>query len=292
MTSSANAGTMCPTAKIARAIVGEPPESSSTRRLISAAESKYSHHRAAASSIAATSAAQPPKLSTCSADRLPGLDHDLAEQDDQEQPEALGEMVRVERFTRVRRAQRAPIPFPPRTFCRLAILGEHRVGLDADRDRPEHVAQRLRDPDRDREQHRRGQERERDPAAQRPGSLAGHDLRRGQHEPRGREAEREHRDVARRRAVDRDRRHARGDAAGEEQQPRRQFLDAVAVVEHREAHPRPPQRREQAQGDPHAAHLRLGHDQVRELRDRQDEHEVEVELDPGDPLARLRLHRR
>ena len=38
--SSANAGSMWPTAKIARAIVGEPPESSSTLRSISAAESK------------------------------------------------------------------------------------------------------------------------------------------------------------------------------------------------------------------------------------------------------------
>ena len=38
--SSANAGSMCPTAKIARAIVGDPPESSRTLRLISAAESK------------------------------------------------------------------------------------------------------------------------------------------------------------------------------------------------------------------------------------------------------------
>ncbi len=48
---------MWPTAKIARAMVVEPPESSSTLRLISAGESKYSHHSAAAISIAATSAA-------------------------------------------------------------------------------------------------------------------------------------------------------------------------------------------------------------------------------------------
>jgi hypothetical protein len=58
---------------------------------------------------------------------LPGLDDDLAEQDDQEQPEALGEVVRVERFARVRRAQRAPVPFPPSAFCRLAVFGQHRV---------------------------------------------------------------------------------------------------------------------------------------------------------------------
>ena len=62
--SSANAGIMWPTAKIALAIVGEPPESSSTLRLISATESKYSHHSAAASSIAATSAAHPLVVAT------------------------------------------------------------------------------------------------------------------------------------------------------------------------------------------------------------------------------------
>ena len=65
--SSAKAGSMWPTAKIARAIVGEPPDSSSTRRLTSATESKYSHHSAPASTIAATSAVQPPVVSTCSA---------------------------------------------------------------------------------------------------------------------------------------------------------------------------------------------------------------------------------
>ena len=48
---------MWPTAKIARAMVGEPPESSSTRRFTSAAASKYSHHSPAARIIAATSAA-------------------------------------------------------------------------------------------------------------------------------------------------------------------------------------------------------------------------------------------
>ena len=58
---------MWPTAKIARAIVGEPPDSSSTRRFMSATESKYSHHSAPASTIAATSAASRPWCSTCGA---------------------------------------------------------------------------------------------------------------------------------------------------------------------------------------------------------------------------------
>ena len=63
--SSAKHGSMCPTAKIARAIVGEPPDASSTRRLMSAAASKYSHQSAAAKIIAATSAAQPSNVATC-----------------------------------------------------------------------------------------------------------------------------------------------------------------------------------------------------------------------------------
>jgi len=53
-----------------------------------------------------------------------------------------------------------------------------------------------------------------------------------------------------------------------------------AVVGDGEADPRPPEREEEPERDPDAAHLRLGDDQVGELGDGQDEHEVEVELDP------------
>jgi hypothetical protein len=63
------------------------------------------------------------------------------------------------------------------------------------------------------------------------------------------------------------------------------LVGPLAVVEDREADPRPPQRHEQPERDPHAAHLGLGDDQVGELADRQHEDEVEVELDPRDPLA-------
>ena len=119
MISSANDGSMWPTAKIARAIVGEPPESSSTWKLISAAASKYSHHSAAARIIAAISAPQPPVPASVPVDRgLPGLDDHLAEQDDQEQPEALGEVVGVERLGRVARLQRGPVVVAPRLLRR------------------------------------------------------------------------------------------------------------------------------------------------------------------------------
>ena len=114
---------MWPTAKIARAIVGEPPESSSTLKLISAAASKYSHHSAAARIIAAISAPQPPRAGGMAVDRrLPRLDHHLAEQDDQEQPEALGEVVRVQRLGRVGRVHRGEVVVAARLLRRLAVL--------------------------------------------------------------------------------------------------------------------------------------------------------------------------
>ena len=176
----------------------------------------------------------------------------------------------------------------PRAVGGRAVLRQHRVGLEHDRDRPQHVAKRLGHPDRDHEQQRGRQAGERDPPPQRlrrpspvTTSTAASTIR-----------------VAARLSAKAvlspcaapsiaTAATPRGHAAGEEQQPRRQLLDPVAVVEHREADPRPPQRREQPERDPHAAHLRLGHDQVRDLRDREHEHEVEVELDPGDPFPRL-----
>ena len=119
---------MWPTAKIARAIVVEPPESSNTLRLISAAESKYSHHSAAASTIAAATAIQPEKCSTWPAD-LARLDQDLAEHDDQEQAEALGEVVRVERLRGVGGLERGEVAVAAQPVRRLAVLGQRRVGL-------------------------------------------------------------------------------------------------------------------------------------------------------------------
>jgi hypothetical protein len=59
----------------------------------------------------------------------------------------------------------------------------------------------------------------------------------------------------------------------------------VAVVEDGEADPGPPQRHEQPERDPHAVHLRMRDDQVREPPDREHEDEVQVQLDPGDALA-------
>jgi secreted trypsin-like serine protease len=47
-----------------------------------------------------------------------------------------------------------------------------------------------------------------------------------------------------------------------QQQPLRRRVGAEAVVEHREPDPRPPQREEQAERDPHAPHLRLADDQM------------------------------
>ena len=97
-------------------------------------------------------------------------------------------------------------------------------------------------------------------------------------------------DVAGRGRLDRDRRDARRHAPGEEQQPLRRVVDAEAVVEDREADPGPPEREEQAERDPDAAHLRLADDQVRELADGEDEDQVEIELDPRDPLAARVVH--
>ena len=57
------------------------------------------------------------------------------------------------------------------------------------------------------------------------------------------------------------------------------------AVEHGEADPRPPQREEEPERDPHGPHLGLGDDQVRELPDREDDDQVELELDPRNPLV-------
>src|SRR4051794_27287812 len=91
ITSSANAGIMWPMAKIVRAIVGEPPESSRTRQV----------------DLGGRVEVQPPQRAggdhgrhqrlRVDVGRPAGLDQDLAEQDDQKQPEALGEVVWVKR---------------------------------------------------------------------------------------------------------------------------------------------------------------------------------------------------
>jgi hypothetical protein len=107
----------------------------------------------------------------------------------------------------------------------------------------------------------------------------------GEHQARDGEAEREHRAVARGRGPDRHGRDADRDARREEEQPLDGLVGAEAVVEHGEAHPGPPEREEEPERDPDAAHRRLGHDQVSELGDGEHEDEVEVQLDPGDALA-------
>ena len=88
---------------------------------------------------------------------LAGLDDHLAEQDDQEQAEPLGEVMRVQRLRRVGRGERLEVVVAPGLARGVAVLGQHRPRLQADADRPQHVAERLRHPDRDQEQPRRGQ---------------------------------------------------------------------------------------------------------------------------------------
>src|SRR5690348_1431571 len=107
--SSANDGSMWPTAKIARAIVGEPPESLRTLTLTSAAESKYTHHSAAASAIAATRTAQSPLVGLPSRDTWPASTTTSPSRMIRKQPEALGEVLRVERLGGVGRPQHRPV---------------------------------------------------------------------------------------------------------------------------------------------------------------------------------------
>ena len=151
-------GSMCPTAKIARAIVVEPPESSSTLRLISTAESKYSHHSARGEGHRGDERGPATDIGIRAGDgRLARLDEDLAEQDDEEQAEALGEVVGVERLLRVGRRERGQVAVAARAPHRLAVLGQHRARLDARSPRPEQVPERLGHGDRDGEQRRRRQ---------------------------------------------------------------------------------------------------------------------------------------
>jgi hypothetical protein len=276
---------MWPTAKIARAIVGEPPESSHLQVdlrggvEVQPPQRRGEDHRRDQ---------RPPtaRAGGVAVDRaLPGRDDHLAEQDDQEQPEALGEVVCVQRLGRVGGLQRREVVVAARLLRRLAVLVERRAGLDDDGDRPQRVAPRFRDRGREREEPGRDDVRAGDPLPQRFAPVAVDRLRDGQHQPHGGEAQREYRAVTGRRRVDRDRRDPRRHTGGQEQQPLRGSIGAVPVVEHGEADPRPPQREEQAEHDPNSAHDRLGHDQVRELADGQNEDQVDVELDERDTFA-------
>jgi hypothetical protein len=111
---------------------------------------------------------------------LARLDHHLAEQDDQEQAEALGEVVRVERLRGVLGPQRRQVMVTAQPVGRRAVLGEHRARLEADRDRPQRVAQRLGHGRREREQGRRAQPGPRDALAQQVAPLPGDGMRAGQ----------------------------------------------------------------------------------------------------------------
>jgi hypothetical protein len=119
-----------------------------------------------------------------STDALPGLDDHLAEKDYQEQAEPLGEVVRIQRFGRVRRRERGEVAVATGLPHLLAILRQHRARLDADRDRPQHVAERLRRPDREREQQRRDQAGARDPQAEQLREGAVRAVSGREHEPR------------------------------------------------------------------------------------------------------------
>ena len=216
---------------------------------------------------------------------LARLDHHLAEQDDQEQAEALREVVRVERLRGVLGPQRRQVVVAAHPAGRRAVLGKHRARLDADRDRPQRVTQRLGRGRGEGEQGGGAQAGPRDAVVQQAPALAGDGVRAGEDQARDGEAQREHRAVARGRGLDRHGRDADRDAGGQEEQPLDGLVGAEAVVEHGEAHPGPPQREEQPERDPDAAHRRLGHDQVRELGDGEHDDEVEVQLDPGHALA-------
>ena len=134
---------------------------------------------------------------------------------------------------------------------RVAVLGEHRAGLDADADRPQHVAERRRHPGRDREQRGRDEAGPGDPQPQQVRAARPDAVGAREHDADRREAQREDGDVARRRRLDRDRRDAGRHAAGEEEQPLGGVVGAVAVGEDREPDPRPPQDEEQPEHDPH-----------------------------------------
>jgi hypothetical protein len=105
----------------------------------------------------------------------------------------------------------------------LPILGERRPGLEADRDRPQHVTERLRHDRRDAEQDRGGKVAARGAPAQRGAMVIAGPLGAREQQP-----DRHGCDAGR---------HARG----EEQQPLRGPIGAVAVTEDREADPGPPQ---------------------------------------------------
>ena len=272
---------MCPTAKIARAIVGDPPESSSTFRLTSAAESKYTHHSAAASSITAMIGPTSSPTGAWPASTITSPSRMI-----RNSPKRSAKWCGSSRSAGSSGASDSPVVRAADVARRVAVLAQHHARLAADGDRPQDVAEGPRHRGRDREQRRGGHARARDPVAQHVPGLAGAaGVGHREHHPRGGERQREHRAVAVRGRLDRHRRDPGGHAAGQEQQPQRGGVGAVAVVEHREPDPGPPQREEQPEGDPHAAHLRLADDQVGEPADGEHEHEVQVQLDPGDPLS-------
>jgi hypothetical protein len=135
---------MWPTAKIARAIVGDPPdrfedpEVDRRRRVeVDPPQRGREHHRrdegGPAGGVRGVAVGR----------GLARLDHHLAEPDDQEQAEALGEVVRVEGLRGVLWPQRRQVVVAAQPAGRRAVLGQHRARLDADRDGPQRVTQRL-----------------------------------------------------------------------------------------------------------------------------------------------------
>jgi hypothetical protein len=144
---------MWPTAKIARAIVGRAARQLEHAQVqvrdrveVQPPQRAGEHHRGDQRRPAARG------VDVLCRPGLAGLDEHLAEQDDQEEPEALGEVVRVERLGRVGRRQLAPVALVARAARRLAILVEHRAGLEGDPDHPQEVRERLGHPRRDEEQ--------------------------------------------------------------------------------------------------------------------------------------------
>ena len=289
--SSANAGSMWPTAKIARAIVGEPPDSSSTLQVDLGRGVEVQPPQRAPP--AASPRPAPPSRrrgDVAVHRRLAGLDHDLAEQDDQEQAEALGEVVRVERLGGVGGRQRLQSWSRRSPARRLAVLGEHRAGLHADARSP--TARSGTAPGTQieiDEQRRRDQARARDPLPQQVRAAAVHERARRPARA-GSTARLSAKTVLSpgRRRLDRDRRDARparcrpGTAAAARARRRRGGC--------RGRRSRPTSTTASRTG-PSAIHTLcisgLGHDQVRELPDREHEDEVEVQLDPRDALALL-----
>jgi hypothetical protein len=108
----------------------------------------------------------------------------------------------------------------------------------------------------------------------------------GEDQPRARQRQREAGRVPGERVVGLGGGDRAGHGAGQaDDAADRAAVVAPAVVEDHEADPGPPERDEDAERGEDPAPSGVGHHLVRDLTDREDEDQVEVQLHPGDPLA-------